>query len=58
MPKKRKTDDNGELRNCIIKFRVTTSYYNTVTEFCKKNDMTISEALELGLNNLIQKSKE
>lgn len=52
---KKRISENGEVKNRVIRFRVTTNYYNQVIEFCKRNNMTISETLERGLNELFEK---
>lgn len=55
---KRRQSVDGEIKDKIIRMRVTESYYNKIVTFCKLHDMTISQAIESGLDLLITKLDE
>lgn len=57
MAKLRKSAD-GTKKDKLIRARVSEWYYNKIVAFCKLHDLTISQAIESGLDLLMAKSEE
>lgn len=57
MAKLRKSAD-GTKKDKLIRARVSEWYYNKIVAFCKLQDLTISQAIESGLDLLMVKSEE
>lgn len=46
-----------EIKDCQLKFRLTSELKNKITNYCEKHDMTISEFIRFACEKIFQEDK-